>query len=56
MRGDRAVRAPVELGAASVAEVEVLRGLDAGDRVIVSDMRDFDDAPEARHHSSNRRP
>jgi HlyD family secretion protein len=42
LRGDRAVRVPVELGAASVAEVEVLRGLAAGDRVIISDMRDYD--------------
>jgi len=42
LRGDRAIRVPVELGAASVAEVEVLRGLVAGDRVIISDMRDFD--------------
>jgi len=46
VRGDRAVRVPVELGAASVAEVEVIRGLVEGDRVIISDMRDFDgDAP-----------
>jgi HlyD family secretion protein len=46
VRGDHAVRVPVELGAASVAEVEVVRGLAAGDRVIVSDMRDFNDEPE----------
>ena len=46
MRGDHAVRVPVELGASSVAEVEVVRGLNAGDRVIVSDMRDFNDEPE----------
>ena len=46
MRGSRAVRVPVELGAASVAEVEVIRGLKEGERVIVSDMRDFNDAPE----------
>jgi HlyD family secretion protein len=45
IRGDHAVRVPVELGAASVAEVEVVRGLDPGDRVIVSDMRDFNDEP-----------
>jgi HlyD family secretion protein len=43
---DRAVRVPVELGAASVTEVEVTRGLDAGDKVIISDTRDFEDAPE----------
>ena len=42
LRGDRAVRVPVQLGAASVAEIEVTRGLAAGDKVILSDMRDFD--------------
>jgi HlyD family secretion protein len=42
LRGDRAVRVPVALGAASVAEIEVTRGLAAGDKVIISDMRDFD--------------
>jgi HlyD family secretion protein len=46
VRGDRAVRAPVALGAASVTEVEVLRGLAPGDRVIISDTRDFNDVPE----------
>ncbi len=45
-RGDRAVRVPVELGAASVSQIEALKGLAAGDRVIVSDMRDYNDAPE----------
>jgi HlyD family secretion protein len=42
VRDDRAVRVPVQLGAASVSEIEVLRGLAAGDRVIASDMRDYD--------------
>jgi HlyD family secretion protein len=42
LRGDRAVRVPVEMGAASVGEIEVIRGLAAGDRVIISDMRDYD--------------
>ncbi len=46
VRGDRAVRAPVQLGAASVSEIEVLRGLAPGDRVIVSDTRDFNDADQ----------
>jgi HlyD family secretion protein len=46
LRGNRAVRVPVELGAASVAEIEVTRGLAAGDRVILSDMRDFDGSDE----------
>ena len=46
LRGNRAVRVPVELGAASVAEIEVTRGLVAGDKVILSDMRDFDGVDE----------
>jgi HlyD family secretion protein len=46
VRGDRAVRTPVQLGAASVSEIEVLHGLTENDRVIVSDTRDFNDAPD----------
>lgn len=46
VRDDRAIRTPVQLGSASVSEIEVIRGLNAGDRVIVSDMRDSGDAPE----------
>src|ERR1700730_6620173 len=46
IRGDHAARTPVQLGAASVSEVEVLHGLSAADRVIVSDTRDFNDAPD----------
>jgi HlyD family secretion protein len=46
LRGNRAVRVPVALGAASVAEIEVSRGLVAGDKVIISDMRDFDGVDE----------
>jgi HlyD family secretion protein len=46
LRGERAVRIPVQLGAASVSEIEVLHGLAAGDRVITSDTRDFNDAPD----------
>jgi HlyD family secretion protein len=45
-RGARAVRVPVVLGAASVAEIEVVRGLVPGDQVIISDMRDSNQAPE----------
>jgi HlyD family secretion protein len=33
--GDRAVLTPVELGAASVGEIEVIRGLEPGDEVVV---------------------
>jgi HlyD family secretion protein len=45
-KGDRAVRTPVELGSASITEVEVIRGLNPGDRIVISDTRDFGDAPE----------
>jgi HlyD family secretion protein len=46
VHGDHAVHTPVQLGAASVGEIEALHGLAAGDRVIVSDTRDFNDAPD----------
>lgn len=46
VRGGRAVRVPVTLGAASVGEIEVLSGLAAGDQVVISDMRDANQAPE----------
>jgi HlyD family secretion protein len=46
VKGDRAIRIPVQLGAASVAEIEVLHGLAAGDRVIISDTRDYNNAPD----------
>jgi HlyD family secretion protein len=39
-----AQRVPVELGRPSVSEIEVLRGLAAGDQVIISDMRDSNQA------------
>jgi len=48
LRGDEAIRTPVELGAASVSQIQVLRGLAAGDRVVISDTQDFHDAPELR--------
>jgi hypothetical protein len=34
------------LGAASISDIEVIRGLSLGDRVIISDTREFNDAPE----------
>jgi hypothetical protein len=45
VHGDQAVRTPVELGTASVPEIEVVHGLVPGDNVIISDTRDFNDAP-----------
>ena len=46
VRGGRAVRVPVTLGAASVGEIEAVSGLAAGDRVVISDMRDANQAAE----------
>lgn len=40
--GSSAARVVVELGGSSVSEVQVLRGLQAGDRVILSDMSEWD--------------
>ena len=44
--GDRAVLRPVTLGAASVAEIEVVQGLKPGDRVVIAGVNDFRDVPE----------
>ena len=46
--GDIARRRTARLGAISVAEVEILSGLAAGDHIIVSSLSDFNDAPEVR--------
>jgi HlyD family secretion protein len=46
VHGTRAQRVPVELGAASVGEIEVMRGLNVGDSVIISDTRDLNQVPE----------
>jgi HlyD family secretion protein len=48
VRGDEALRTPVTLGAASVSEIQVLNGLTAGDRVVISDTQDFNDARQLR--------
>ncbi len=41
VRGDRAVRTRVEVGAASFDAIEIVSGLAEGDEVIISDMRDY---------------
>ena len=46
VRGNQAIRVRVQLGAASVIEIEAVRGLAPGDRVIISDTRDFNDVPQ----------
>jgi HlyD family secretion protein len=45
VRDDNAVRVPVEFGAAAIGEIEVRNGLKAGDTLVLSDMRDYKDAP-----------
>ncbi|HXC60955.1 MAG TPA: efflux RND transporter periplasmic adaptor subunit [Steroidobacteraceae bacterium] len=46
--GSAAVRRPVQLGASSLAEIEVLEGLQPGDRVVVSGSDQFGDADKVR--------
>ncbi len=41
--GNMAVRVPVKLGRASVDTIEVVEGLDVGDKVILSDTSQFDE-------------
>jgi HlyD family secretion protein len=45
MQDDQAVRVPVEFGAAAIGEIEIRNGLKVGDVLVLSDMRDFKDAP-----------
>jgi HlyD family secretion protein len=47
IEGDRAARRDVQLGAMSMGEVEVLSGLKEGERIVVSSVEDFGNAPEA---------
>ena len=44
MDGDVAVRRPIQLGATSVAAVEILSGLQTGDRVVIAGTDAFEDA------------
>ena len=46
--GKYAVRVPVELGKSSVNVIEIVRGLDVGDKIIVSDMSQYANAPRIR--------
>jgi HlyD family secretion protein len=48
VRGDRAVRTPVELGLSSFDQFEVVRGLVPGDEAIISDMNDYTRLKEVR--------
>jgi HlyD family secretion protein len=44
LHGDEIIRVPVELRSASISNVEVLRGLSAGDQIVISDPSGFGDA------------
>jgi len=46
--GEHATRVPVRLGRGSVSEIEVAGGLRAGDKVILSDMSEWDDHKRVR--------
>jgi len=48
VHGDRAVRTDVQFGLRGYDTLEVLSGLQVGDEVIVSDMRDYLHLPEVR--------
>jgi HlyD family secretion protein len=41
IRGDRAVRVPVQFGLRGFGEIEIVSGLDDGDEVMISDVRDY---------------
>ncbi len=46
--GKTATRVQVKVGAASVTKIQILRGLRAGDRVILSDMSQYDNVNKVR--------
>lgn len=46
--GEMAIRVPVQLGRASVDTIEVVEGLQEGDRVILSDTSQFDEVDRIR--------
>lgn len=48
VRGDRAYRTRIELGLSSFDDFEVVKGLAAGDEVIISDMKDYMHLHEVR--------
>jgi HlyD family secretion protein len=48
IRGDRAVRVPIEVGLSGVDDVELLNGAAEGDEIIISDMKDYMHLSEVR--------
>ena len=41
VRGDRAIRVPIQVGLTGVDDVEIVSGVSEGDEVIISDMKDY---------------
>ncbi|HEY0333233.1 MAG TPA: efflux RND transporter periplasmic adaptor subunit [Stenotrophomonas sp.] len=50
MDGDAAQRRPVQFGVSSLGEIEILTGLQPGDRIVVSGSDAFGDAPRVTVH------
>jgi HlyD family secretion protein len=48
VRGDRAVRVPIQVGLAGADDVELLSGVSEGDELIISDMKDYLHLSEVR--------
>jgi HlyD family secretion protein len=48
IRGDRAVRIPIEIGLSGVDDLELLSGASEGDELIISDMKDYLHLTEVR--------
>jgi HlyD family secretion protein len=48
LRGDRAMRIPIEIGLTGVDDVELLSGASEGDEIIISDMKDYLHLEEVR--------
>jgi hypothetical protein len=46
--GSAAVRVPVELGRSSVNVIEIVKGLEVGDKIIVSDMSQYANVARVR--------
>jgi len=48
VRGDRAVRVPIQVGLSGVDDVEVMSGVSEGDELIISDMKEYLHLSEVR--------
>jgi HlyD family secretion protein len=48
VRGDRAVRVPIQVGVAGADDIEITSGVGEGDEIIISDMKDYLHLTEVR--------